>query len=75
MIQDSQDQQQVDRLCDDVAERLVMGQIEESLLTSLILLMARARAYQSGQYHALLEASRTRQHRLWELFNRYCRER
>ncbi len=66
------DQQQVARLCHDVAERLVVGQPEESLLTSLVLITARPRVHQSCQYQALLEAARQRQKRLWELFNRYC---
>ena len=75
MVQDTQDQQQVVRLCDDLTARLVSGQAEESLLSSLEWLTARAHAYQSRQYHALLEAVRTRQRRWWELFYRYCRDR
>ncbi len=72
MLQDSQDQRQVERLCDDLSKRVVAGQAEESLLTSLILLLAPVRSFQSRQYHVLLEAARMRQRRFRELLNRYC---
>lgn len=66
------DARQVERLCEDLSERVETAREEQVLLGQLVRTNETRRPYRSRQYRVLLTKAQERYQRLRDLVVRYC---
>jgi hypothetical protein len=68
---DDVDQQQVERLCQDLTVRLQSARAEQTLLGQLVT-TTDAQPFRARRYRELLASANERYCRLYALYKRYC---